>query len=212
VKSADGWTLHGESRRGRPHGWPLRWSVHAGWGTLVLEPPSSASAVAVRRPCHGRVHFRRMPMAIERDVLDGIARTYVGAMTSIRGRRVRRLLLREFLRFDHVLPATTADGKSALLALATTGTVAVCQTDGRGPTATLAEWARLDAATVTTAYDLLKDSLPIVSWTLWHPGFDRVCGAITISAAGLSAADRCRTADALRGLGARPSSQGTIPV
>ena len=55
-------------------------------------------------------------MPIEKETLEVIARTYVGTMTSIRGRRVHRLLMREFSRFDHVLPAVAEDGTPALLA------------------------------------------------------------------------------------------------
>ena len=93
--------------------------------------------------------------------------------------------MREFSRFDHVLPAVAEDGTPALLALAEDGSAAVCRTDGRGAVVAVAEWARLDGASVTTSYDLHKDSLPIVSWTIWHPGFTRGAGALTVSAAGL---------------------------
>jgi len=140
-------------------------------------------------------------MPIAKETLDATARAYVGTMTSIRGRRVHRLLMREFARFDHVLAVVAEDGTSALLALAEDGRAAVCRTDGRGAAAAVSEWARLEGATVTTSCDLAKDSLPIVSWTIWHPGFARAAGALTILAAGLSPADQRRTADALRSLG-----------
>src|SRR5882724_5845024 len=136
-------------------------------------------------------------MPIEKETLDAIARAYVDTMTSIRGRRVHRLLMREFSRFDHVLPAVAEDGTPALLALAGDGSAAVCRTDGRGATVAVAEWARLEGATVTTSRDLTKDSLPIVSWTIWHPGFARVAGALTISSVDLSQADHGRMADLL---------------
>jgi len=138
---------------------------------------------------------------MDKDTLDAIARTYVATMTSIRGRRVHRLLMREFARFDHVLAAVAENGTAALLALADDGSAAVCRTDGRGAAADVAQWARLDGATVTTAYDLLKDSLPIVSWTVWHPGFARVAGALTVSAVDLSPTDHSRIANVLRSLG-----------
>src|SRR6476660_8930962 len=101
-------------------------------------------------------------MPIEKETLDAIARTYVDTMTSIRGRRVHRLLMREFSRFDHVLRAVAEDGTPTLLAMADDGSAAVCRTDGRGAAATVAQWARLQGATVTMSYDLTKDSLPIV--------------------------------------------------
>ncbi len=140
-------------------------------------------------------------MPIERETLDGIARTYINAMTSIRSRRVHRLLMREFSRFDHVIPAIAEDGNPALLALAEDGSAAVCQTNGRGEAVTVAEWVRLEGTTVTTSYDLTKDSLPIVSWMIWHPSFARFAGALTISAADLSRTDQSRMSDVLRRLG-----------
>ena len=60
--------------------------------------------------------------------------------------------------------------------------------------AEIVEWP-LEGATVTTAYDLLKDSLPIVSWTVRHPSL----GALTIPAGDLSREERERVAGALRG-------------
>jgi hypothetical protein len=139
-------------------------------------------------------------MAIEKQALDTIACTYVGAMTSIRGRRVHRLLMREFSRFDHVLPAIAEDGAAALLALADDGSAAACRTDGRGAAVDVVECAHLQGATVTTAYDLTKDSLPLVSCTIWHPGWARSVGALTVSAAHVALADDRRIADLLRKL------------
>jgi hypothetical protein len=114
-------------------------------------------------------------------------------------RRVHRLLVRE--------RASTCAGRGgrgrtpALLALAADGSAAVCRTDGRGAAAAIDEWARLDGVTVTTSCDLLKDSLPVVNWTIWHPGFARAAGALTIPATGLSPADQRRFAGVLRSLG-----------
>jgi hypothetical protein len=140
-------------------------------------------------------------MPIGKDTLDAIARNYVATMTSIRGRRVHRLLMRAFSRYDHVLPALAEDGTRALLALAENGSGAVCRTDGRGASVAVAEWARLDGAIVTMSYDLTKDSLPIVSWTIWHPSFTRVAGALTISVVDLPRTDHSRITDLLRRLG-----------
>jgi hypothetical protein len=141
-------------------------------------------------------------MPVEKETLDAIARAYVAPMTSIRGRRVLRLLAREFSRFDHVLWAVAEDGTPAILGLAEDGGVALCRTDGRGASAAVAAWRRLEGATVTTSFDLLKDSLPIVSWTIWHPSFARIAGTLTISAADLSPADRSRVTGILCKLGA----------
>jgi hypothetical protein len=119
-------------------------------------------------------------MPIDKDTLDSLARSYARTMTSTRGKRVYRLLMREFSRFDHVLPALAEDDIGALLALSDAGGAAICRTDGRGSSVAIAEWIRLAEATVTTSYDLTKDSLPIVSWTIWHPSFARVVGTLTI--------------------------------
>jgi hypothetical protein len=140
-------------------------------------------------------------MPIARQTLDATARAYASTMTSIRGRRVHRLLMREFARFDHVLAVVAEDGTCALLALAEDGRAAVCRTDGRGAAAAVAECARLEGLTVTTACDLTKDSLPVVSWTIWHPGLARIAGALTIPAASLSPAEHRSIADVLRRLG-----------
>jgi hypothetical protein len=140
-------------------------------------------------------------MPIDRQALDAVARAYAKPMTSIRGRRVHRLLMREFARFDLVVPADAEDGSPMLLALAEDGGAALCRSDGRGPTVEIAAWAGLEGATVTTAYDFLKDSLPVVRWTLWHPSFALAGGALTIAAKDLSSAEVTRVTEILRGLG-----------
>jgi hypothetical protein len=142
-------------------------------------------------------------MPIDEEILDGTVRTYVDTMSTIRGRRVHRLLMREFSRFDHVLPVTAEDGSPALVALGEDGSVAVCRTDGRGAAVAVAEWGRLEGATVTTSYDLMKDSLPIVSWTIWHPSFARVTGTLTVSGADFSRTEYKGITDVLRALGGR---------
>jgi hypothetical protein len=133
-------------------------------------------------------------MPVDKPVLDALARAYVAPMTSIRGRRVHRLLLREFARFDLVVAAAAEDGSPALLALAEDGRMAVCATDGRGAAAQVVELGRAAAAVVTTAYDLLKDSLPPVSWTIAAPA----AATVTIRAADIAPADRERLAALLR--------------
>jgi hypothetical protein len=140
-------------------------------------------------------------MPIEKNTLAGIARAYVKPMTSIRGRRIHRLLLREFSRFDYVIPAIAEDRSPALLAIANDGSVAVCRTDGRGAAVAIAGWSRLEGATVTTSYDLTKDSLPIVSWVIWHSSFATVAGALTIPVANSLAADPSGVSDILRRMG-----------
>ena len=62
----------------------------------------------------------------------------------------------------------------------------------------IAEWSRLVGSVVTTSYDVTKDSLPVLSWTIWHPSFDRIAGALTISGADVPRADHGRITDILR--------------
>jgi hypothetical protein len=119
-------------------------------------------------------------VAIDRATLDEIARGYVADMTSIRGRRVFRLLMRELAPFDTVRRVVAADGTIALVARAGDGSVAVCQTDGRGPAATIAHRRVAGGAITTSSFDLLKDSLP------------------RLPAAAVSRAQRRRVADILR--------------
>jgi len=140
-------------------------------------------------------------MPIEPTILDAIVRAYVTGMSSIRGRRVHRLLLREWANYDHVLRATTEDGAVALLALGDDGSVAACHTDGRGTAVAIEAWARLVGARVSTSFDLSKDSLPVLGWTVSHPGFSRVGGALMIHAEDLPSAERERVTNVLRLIG-----------
>jgi hypothetical protein len=94
-------------------------------------------------------------MPIPRERLVEIADAYVAGMTSIRGRRVHRLILRELAAYDDVRVE-----EGALIASSADGRGARCKTDGRGKAAAIARWGA-DGASETTSYDLLKDSLPI---------------------------------------------------
>lgn len=118
--------------------------------------------------------------------LAAIADAYIAPMTSIRGRRVRRLLLREFARFDQVFPVETAAGLPALLAVGSEG-FALCQTNGRGKLACIARWAAPDAARITTGYDLLHDSLPALSRSTGAADFRATAASLRLPAAALHA-------------------------
>jgi hypothetical protein len=115
------------------------------------------------------------------DTLGAIASAYVAAMTSIRGRRVHRLVMRQLGRFDHVLPARTRDGGQALLAVGDDGCVALCQTDGRGPTVCLDAWAGPEARRGTTCFDLKRDSLPVVTRTVGDADFPAIARSLAIA-------------------------------
>jgi hypothetical protein len=140
-------------------------------------------------------------MPIDKPTLDAIARAYVVGMTSIRGRRVHRLLMREWAHYDHVLRASMEDGVVVLFALGEDGGAAVCRTDGRGTVVAIESWARLNGSRVSTSFDLTKDSLPVQGWMVSHPGFACVGGALMIQAADLPPAEHDRVTDLLRRLG-----------
>ena len=129
-------------------------------------------------------------MPIDKEALAALATKYTSTMTSIRGRRVHRLLMREFLRFDVVLPAAVGNGSPAMLALSKTASTALCHSDGRGKTVSIVEWTGSKDATSTTSYDLLKDSLPVVSRTVQKQGLRQVIGTLSVSGSGLSLGDR----------------------
>ncbi|MGZ5194907.1 MAG: hypothetical protein ACXWJM_06760 [Ramlibacter sp.] len=101
-------------------------------------------------------------MAIDPETLSSLAREYAKDMTSIRGRRVQRLLKREFGGADCVLPARLGSGAAAVLGLSATG-AALCATDGTGKQASVFKWAYADSAAVESQFDLHKDSLPELS-------------------------------------------------
>jgi hypothetical protein len=82
-------------------------------------------------------------------------------MTSIRGRRVQRLLKREFAGAEYVLLAQVGSGPAAVLGLSPSG-AALCATDGRGRQASVVKWSHGSSAAFETSFDLLKDSLPVV--------------------------------------------------
>ncbi len=145
-------------------------------------------------------------MTISRSALAARARAYAASMTSIRGRRVQRLVMRELAGFDAVVPATSGEGRPALVAVRAAGEIAVCCTDGTGRAATVVR-GDLAAATVETGYDLHKDSLPVVVWTVRHPGLPAGLAPLTIDASGLPASE----SQAVAGLFARHRPRRPAP-
>ena len=101
-------------------------------------------------------------MPINSDALSSLASQYAQGMTSIRGRRVQRLLKREFAGAEHVLTVQVGFGATAVLGLSASG-VAFCATDGRGKYASVAKWLHGSTEAFETHFDLLKDSLPVLS-------------------------------------------------
>jgi hypothetical protein len=99
-------------------------------------------------------------MVIHADALSALASHYAKDMTSIRGRRVQRLLKREFAGAECVLVVTPAGSqRPAVVGLSASG-AAFCATDGRGRQASVLKWLHGATEAVETGFDLLKDSLP----------------------------------------------------
>lgn len=102
-------------------------------------------------------------MPIDPETLSSLARDYAQGMTSIRGRRVQRLLKREFAGADYVLQLQIGGPvAAAVLGLSPSG-AAFCATDGRGKSAALFKWRHIDAQALEVHFDLLKDSLPVLA-------------------------------------------------
>jgi hypothetical protein len=80
-------------------------------------------------------------------------------MTTIRGRRVQRLLKREFAGAEHVLLAQAGSGASVVLGVSPSG-AALCITQGKGKQASVIKWSHGSPVAVETYFDLHKDSLP----------------------------------------------------
>ena len=100
-------------------------------------------------------------MPINSDTLSSLANQYARGMTSIRGRRVQRLLKRELAGAEHVLIVQVGSGTTAVLGLSATG-AAFCSTDGRGKHASVFKWLHGTMEALETHFDLLKDSLPVL--------------------------------------------------
>jgi len=101
-------------------------------------------------------------MPISSDSLSSLASHYAEDMTSIRGRRVQRLLEREFAGAEHVLLVQVRSGTTAVLGLSIAG-AAFTATDGTGRHASVVKWLHGSTNAVETQFDLLKDSLPALS-------------------------------------------------
>ena len=100
-------------------------------------------------------------MPIDFTDLSSLVSDYAKGMSSIRGRRVQRLLKREFAGAEYVFIVQVGAEKPAVLGLSPSG-AAVCSTDGRGKQATVVKWLHGSTEGVETGFDLLKDSLPAI--------------------------------------------------
>lgn len=100
-------------------------------------------------------------MPLDPDTLSSIAVDYTKGMTSIRGRRVQRLLKREFAGADHVMTVRLGSDATAVMGLSASG-AGLCATDGKGKQASIIKWLHGETQALETRFDLLKDSLPAV--------------------------------------------------
>ncbi|MEO7339174.1 MAG: hypothetical protein ABIV63_21570 [Caldimonas sp.] len=105
-------------------------------------------------------HCVAADMPIDLNALSALAADYAKGMTSIRGRRVQRLLKREFAGADVVLIVEVASGGSAVLGLSESG-AAIVATDGRGRNASVCKWLHGSTEATEVRFDLLRDSLPV---------------------------------------------------
>lgn len=101
-------------------------------------------------------------MPINPDSLSSFASEYAKGMTSIRGRRVQRLLRREFAGAEYLLLAPVGAGAAAVLGLSASG-AAVRATDGTGRQASVVKWLHASTVALEKHFDLYKDSLPVLS-------------------------------------------------
>ena len=138
-------------------------------------------------------------MPIETQLLDAMARTYISPMTSIRGRRVHRLIMRVFSRYDVVVQAVAEDGSPVLLGMSEDGgAAALTRTTGRGPAADVDEWVQVDGPRATSSFDLTKDSLPVLRRTTSPSSLAASAGALTVSSSDKTQPDQERVAAILR--------------
>lgn len=101
-------------------------------------------------------------MPIDSQALSSLAADYAKGMTSIRGRRVQRLLKREFGGADQVFLVQADSDSQAVLGLSESG-AAWCATDGRGRHASVVKWRHGWTQALESRFDLLKDSLPLLA-------------------------------------------------
>ena len=100
-------------------------------------------------------------MPIDATSLSALATDYAKGMTSIRGKRVQRLLKREFAGAEYVLIVEGASGGRAVLGLSESG-AGFTATDGRGRHASVSKWLHGSKEATEVQFDLLKDSLPVL--------------------------------------------------
>ena len=100
-------------------------------------------------------------MPIDPSDLSSLAADYAKGMTRIRGRRVQRLVRREFAGATYVLVVEVAPGRSGILGLSESGAGYVA-TNGSGRQASVIKWLHGAYEGTQVQFDLYKDSLPVL--------------------------------------------------
>ena len=137
-------------------------------------------------------------MPIDAAALSSLASEYAKGMTSIRGRRVQRLLKREFGGAEHVFVVQVGPAIAAVLGLSASG-AAFCATDGRGRQASVLKWLHASPQeALETQFDLLKDSLPALATKSVSPA--GLYGQAAVRVAAVPPEARDLVANALRAL------------
>ncbi|MGO4379259.1 hypothetical protein [Pseudoduganella sp. RAF53_2] len=101
-------------------------------------------------------------MAIDSETLNSLVKDYAKDMTSIRGRRVQRLVKREFGGADHIAIVDVGSNIPAVIGVSHNG-AAFCVTNGTGKHATVIKWLHGAPDALASDFDLLKDSLPLLN-------------------------------------------------
>lgn len=138
-------------------------------------------------------------MPIDPGVLSTLAADYARGMTSIRGRRVQRLLKREFAGAEFVLTVHLGAKGRAVLGLSASG-AAWCATDPRGKCASVVKWLHGSSEALESRFDLLKDSLPLLAAAPMPLGGAGGQGPMRIATGAVSPRARALASTALRAL------------
>lgn len=134
--------------------------------------------------------------------LSSLASEYAKSMTSIRGRRVQRLLKREFAGAEYVFVVQVDTARPAVLGLSASG-AAFCSTDGHGKQASVVKWLHGSTEAVEAAFDLLKDSLPMVRSASLPLGWPARVALLHVPPSSVSPAARPLVAKAIQALNSR---------
>lgn len=99
-------------------------------------------------------------MVISKEKLESLAAEYADGMTSIRGRRVKKFILREFFVCIDVSIHRPKNEIATFIGALENGDILEMQTDGKGSSLLLR--VKKNANTEIQYFSLLKDSLPLV--------------------------------------------------